>query len=126
MDGHFVPNLTIGLPVVEGACWRSPTMDAASSRPSPGRWAPPYAEAGAYNVTFHAGRDNPGRGPAVSNRRGQSRDQREARDAGAPQHPPAPFDTLLVSVEPGFGVASGSFRVASKVRAVPAMVDAGG
>ena len=20
----------------------------------PGRWAPPYAEAGAYNVTFHA------------------------------------------------------------------------
>ena len=55
MDNHFVPNLTLGLPVVE-------SLRKASSMPidchlmieSPDRWAPAYAEAGAESVTFHA------------------------------------------------------------------------
>ena len=55
MDNHFVPNLTIGLPVVQ-------SLRAATNIPfdvhlmitDPERWAPGYAEAGAYNVTFHA------------------------------------------------------------------------
>ncbi|WP_020520015.1 ribulose-phosphate 3-epimerase [Catelliglobosispora koreensis] len=55
MDNHFVPNLTIGLPVVT-------SLRQATSLPfdchlmieNPQRWAPGYAEAGAYNVTFHA------------------------------------------------------------------------
>jgi ribulose-phosphate 3-epimerase len=55
MDNHFVPNLTIGLPVVQ-------SLRKATSLPfdvhlmitDPQRWAPAYAEAGAYNVTFHA------------------------------------------------------------------------
>ena len=55
MDGHFVPNLTIGLPVVQSllAATRIP-MDCHLMIDNPDRWAPPYAEAGAYNVTFHA------------------------------------------------------------------------
>src|SRR5690606_14657853 len=54
MDNHFVPNLTLGLPVVE-------SLRAATSMPldchlmieDPDRWAPAYAEAGAESVTFH-------------------------------------------------------------------------
>jgi ribulose-phosphate 3-epimerase len=54
MDAHFVPNLTIGLPVVE-------SLKKATSLPldchlmidNPDHWAPKYAEVGAANVTFH-------------------------------------------------------------------------
>ena len=55
MDNHFVPNLTIGLPVVESL--RQATeipLDVHLMITDPDRWAPGYAEAGAYNVTFHA------------------------------------------------------------------------
>ncbi len=55
MDNHFVPNLTLGLPVVESllAATNIP-MDCHLMIEDPDRWAPPYAEAGAYHVTFHA------------------------------------------------------------------------
>ena len=55
MDNHFVPNLTIGLPVVQRL--REATsipFDVHLMITDPERWAPGYAEAGAYNVTFHA------------------------------------------------------------------------
>jgi ribulose-phosphate 3-epimerase len=55
MDNHFVPNLTIGLPVVQSL--RQATtipFDVHLMITDPERWAPGYAEAGAYNVTFHA------------------------------------------------------------------------
>jgi ribulose-phosphate 3-epimerase len=55
MDNHFVPNLTIGLPVVQSL--RKATnipFDVHLMITDPQRWAPAYAEAGAYNVTFHA------------------------------------------------------------------------
>ena len=61
MDNHFVPNLTIGLPVVQSL--RKATalpLDVHLTITDPDRWAPGYAEAGAYNVTFHAEAcDNP-------------------------------------------------------------------
>src|SRR5262249_3526446 len=55
MDGHFVPNLTIGPPVVE-------RIHAAATRPldvhlmitDPLRYAEPFAKAGAHVLTFHA------------------------------------------------------------------------
>lgn len=55
MDGHFVPNLTWGLPVVK-------RLKEVSSIPfdvhlmieDADRWAPAYAEAGCESVTFHA------------------------------------------------------------------------
>ncbi|MDT4990355.1 MAG: ribulose-phosphate 3-epimerase [Actinoplanes sp.] len=55
MDNHFVPNLTIGLPVVQSL--RQVTaipFDVHLMITEPERWAVGYAEAGAYNVTFHA------------------------------------------------------------------------
>jgi ribulose-phosphate 3-epimerase len=55
MDNHFVPNLTIGLPVVQSLS-RATTLpfDCHLMIENPDRWAVGYAEAGAYNVTFHA------------------------------------------------------------------------
>ena len=55
MDNHFVPNLTLGLPVVERLLQVSPIpLDIHLMIEDPDRWAPAYAEAGAYSVTFHA------------------------------------------------------------------------
>ncbi|MDG6102905.1 ribulose-phosphate 3-epimerase [Dactylosporangium aurantiacum] len=55
MDYHFVPNLTIGLPVVR-SLRKATTLpfDCHLMIADPARWATQYAEAGAYNVTFHA------------------------------------------------------------------------
>lgn len=55
MDNHFVPNLTLGLPVVERLLEVSPLpIDCHLMIEDPDRWAPGYAEAGAASVTFHA------------------------------------------------------------------------
>ena len=130
MDAHFVPNLTLGLPVVESLLKATDIpLDCHLMIENPGRWAPPYAEAGAYNVTFHAeATDDP---VAVG---------RDIRAAGAkaglsvkPNTPIEPyleilreFDTLLVmSVEPGFGGQSFIASVLDKARAVRRLVDSG-
>lgn len=55
MDNHFVPNLTFGLPMVERLQQVSPIpLDVHLMIDDPDRWAPGYAEAGAFSVTFHA------------------------------------------------------------------------
>ncbi len=55
MDNHFVPNLTVGQPVVEALVKASPIpVDCHLMIADPDRWAPGYAEAGARSVTFHA------------------------------------------------------------------------
>jgi len=52
MDAHFVPNLTLGLPVVEALARVSPLpLDCHLMIDDPDRWAPRYAEAGASSVT---------------------------------------------------------------------------
>ncbi|WP_182113944.1 MULTISPECIES: ribulose-phosphate 3-epimerase [unclassified Actinotalea] len=108
MDNHFVPNLTLGLPVVERIVAVSPVpVDTHLMIEDPDRWAPGFAEAGAASVTFHA---EAARAPV--------RLARELRRLGAraglalrPATPVEPFldllpelDMLLVmTVEPGFG-----------------------
>src|SRR5690606_21584342 len=61
MDNHFVPNLTLGLPVVASLLKATDIPMACHLMiENPERWAPPYAGAGAYNVTFYAeATDNP-------------------------------------------------------------------
>ncbi|GAA4625372.1 ribulose-phosphate 3-epimerase [Actinoallomurus vinaceus] len=55
MDNHFVPNLTLGLPVVESLLKVTPLpLDCHLMIEDPDRWAPGYAEAGASSVTIHA------------------------------------------------------------------------
>ncbi|WP_029768120.1 ribulose-phosphate 3-epimerase [Haloglycomyces albus] len=55
MDNHFVPNLTLGPPVVQAL--RASTdvpLDCHLMIDDPAQWAVGYAELGAYNVSFHA------------------------------------------------------------------------
>src|SRR5262249_57068086 len=55
MDNHFVPNLPLGLPVVESLLKHATLpLDCHLMIEEPDRWAPGYAEAGARNVTIHA------------------------------------------------------------------------
>jgi ribulose-phosphate 3-epimerase len=108
MDAHFVPNLTLGLPVVESLVRSSALpIDCHLMIEDPDRWAPGYAEAGAKSVTFH-----------VEAAAAPVRLARNLRAAGAragmalkPATPIEPYvdllgelDMLLVmTVEPGFG-----------------------
>jgi len=55
MDNHFVPNLTIGLPVVESLLKAvALPIDCHLMIEDPDSHAPAYAEAGARSVTIHA------------------------------------------------------------------------
>ena len=130
MDGHFVPNLTIGLPVVEALQRVSEIpLDCHLMIENPDRWAPGYAEAGAHNVTVHA--------EATANPKMLARDLHAAgARAGLSIKPNtslddcveilSEYDTLLVmSVEPGFGGQSFIPEVLDKVRAARRMVDTG-
>ncbi|MDH4016920.1 MAG: ribulose-phosphate 3-epimerase [Actinomycetota bacterium] len=108
MDNHFVPNLTLGLPIVEALLSRVRTpVDCHLMIDDPDRWAPGYAEAGAGNVTFHL---EAARAPVRL-----ARDiRRQGARAGVGIKPATPVDSLadlvheidmvlIMSVEPGFG-----------------------
>ena len=108
MDAHFVPNLTVGLPVVEALLKHaSLPLDCHLMIEDPERWAPGYAEAGAGSVTIHL--------EAAS---APVRTLRAIRAAGARAglalNPATPVEPcadllpeldmlLLMTVEPGFG-----------------------
>jgi ribulose-phosphate 3-epimerase len=130
MDAHFVPNLTIGLPVVKSL--RKATeipLDCHLMIDDPDRWAIGYAEAGAHNVTIHV--------EAAKDPVAIAKDLRAAgAKAGLSIKPGTPlepyvdvlkhFDTLLVmSVEPGFGGQEFMTDVLDKVRTARRMVDTG-
>jgi ribulose-phosphate 3-epimerase len=130
MDAHFVPNLTLGLPVVQALQAVSPVpLDCHLMIEAPERWAPGYAEAGARNVTVHA--------EACTDPRAVARDLRAAGAlAGLAIKPGTPleayldvlpdFDTLLVmTVEPGFGGQAFMPEVLPKVSEARRLVDAG-
>jgi ribulose-phosphate 3-epimerase len=130
MDGHFVPNLTLGLPVVESLLSATDIpLDCHLMIDNPDRWAHRYAEAGAYNVTFHV--------EATDDPVGVAHDIRAAGGkAGLSVKPGTPlepylnilheFDTLLImSVEPGFGGQDFIPEVLAKVRTARRLVDAG-
>jgi ribulose-phosphate 3-epimerase len=54
MDGHFVPNLSLGVPVVASINRHTEMfLDAHLMITEPGRYAPAFAKAGADHITFH-------------------------------------------------------------------------
>lgn len=54
MDGHFVPNLAIGVPVVESVSKCTKLMlDTHLMVEDPGKFAQPFVEAGSGSITFH-------------------------------------------------------------------------
>ncbi len=131
MDNHFVPNLTIGLPVVRRLAQVSPVpLDVHLMIADADRWAPAFAEAGAASVTFHA---EAAQAPV--------RLARELRAGGArvgvalrPATPVEPFLDLLaeidmvlvMTVEPGFGGQSFIEGTLPKVRRTRAAIEAAG
>ncbi|WP_066903756.1 ribulose-phosphate 3-epimerase [Millisia brevis] len=130
MDAHFVPNLTLGLPVVESLLAATDIpLDCHLMIDNPGRWAPGYAEAGAYNVTIHAEATDDPIAVAKNIRAAGARAGLSVKP-GTPIEPYLEilrhFDTLLVmSVEPGFGGQSFIPDVLGKARIVRDLVDAG-
>ena len=56
MDHHFVPNLTLGEPIVKRICEVTDLpVDVHLMIEDPDRWAPEYAKLGAASVSFHMG-----------------------------------------------------------------------
>ena len=56
MDHHFVPNLTLGEPIVARICQVTDLpVDVHLMIEDPDRWAPEYAKLGAASVSFHMG-----------------------------------------------------------------------
>jgi ribulose-phosphate 3-epimerase len=130
MDNHFVPNLTIGLPVVQSL--RQATaipLDCHLMIDDPRRWAVGYAEAGCEYVTFHA--------EACDDPVALARDLRAAGaraglavDRDTPVEPYLELlphlDLLLVmTIKAGFGGQEFLPGLLDKVRTVRRHVDAG-
>jgi len=127
MDAHFVPNLTIGLPVVEALLKHAALpLDCHLMIEDPDRWAPGYAEAGARNVTIHAeAAGQPVRTlraiRAAGARAGLAINPATAVEPYADLVPE--FDMLLLmTVEPGFGGQHFLDLVLPKVRRARALI----
>jgi ribulose-phosphate 3-epimerase len=130
MDYHFVPNLTIGLPVVQ-SLRKATTLpfDCHLMIADPARWATQYAEAGAYNVTFHA--------EAATDPAAIAKDLRAAGSrAGLAIDRDTPvdgylellphFDLLLImTIKAGFGGQAFVPELLDKVRTARRHIDAG-
>jgi ribulose-phosphate 3-epimerase len=107
MDGHFVPNLTIGPPVV--AAIRKHTdafLDCHLMMTNPGEYLQPFAHAGANSCTVHVEID--GTGDLIAEMR------RLGIGVGLAVNPETPVEAcgpwldqidllLVMSVHPGFG-----------------------
>ncbi len=131
MDGHFVPNLTLGPIVVKGA--RRATqlpLDVHLMIEQPERWVEAYAAAGADLISVHVEGNVHLQSTLVEIRRLGKR-------AGVVLNPHTPEDAiryvlgdvdlvLLMTVNPGFGGQRFLPSVLPKVRAVRAMIDAAG
>ena len=131
MDGHFVPNITIGLPVVKSI--RKATdlvIDTHLMISEPGRYAVDFVKAGADMVSVHVEADAH-----------LHRTLTAIRDAGAKAgvaiNPATPIEVLtealpyadfilLMSVNPGFGGQSFIPTMIDKLCRLKAMIDASG
>ena len=128
MDGHFVPNITVGLPVVKAVAraTRLP-IDAHLMISEPGRYAEQFAEAGAQMVSVHVEIDpHLHRTLAAIKSKGAS--------PGVAINPATPLVSieealpyadyvLLMSVNPGFGGQKFIETSLGKLRRLRAMID---
>lgn len=123
MDGHFVPNLTIGPPVIESIRKRTKLpLDIHLMIEEPERWVETYVRAGADLVTVH-----------IEACRHLQRCLAHIREAGAragvalnPSTPPVDLQyvlddldlVLVMSVNPGFGGQSFIPSAYAKIREI--------
>jgi ribulose-phosphate 3-epimerase len=127
MDGHFVPNLTIGPPVIESIRKRTRLpLDVHLMIEEPERWVETYIKSGADYVTVH-----------VEASAHLERTLTSIREAGArsgvalnPSTPPEVLQyvlddldlVLVMSVNPGFGGQSFIPTAYEKIRRLRAML----
>ena len=128
MDNHFVPNLTMGVPMVEALRKVSDLpFDAHLMIEDPDVWAPGYVDAGAQTVTFHL---EAAKAPIRLAREIRSRGGRAAvaLKPATPVEQIADFieefdQVLLMTVEPGFGGQSFLDCVLPKIRRTRELID---
>ncbi len=131
MDGHFVPNLTIG-PVVVEAVKRATTLllDVHLMIEDAERWVGAYAQAGADIIAVHVEAC-----PHLHRTIGQIRDLgKKACVVLNPATPPELIEyvlgdvdqVLVMSVNPGFGGQSFIASSVDKIRVVRRMIEARG
>ena len=131
MDGHYVPNLTIGPMVVKALRPHTAKPLDVHLMVSPvDQWIEPFAQAGADGITVH-----PEAGPHVH--RTVQAIRAAGKRAGISLNPGTPakmldylieeIDLVLVmSVNPGFGGQSFIASQLRKIEAVRKMIDKGG
>ena len=131
MDGQFVPNLSFGLPVVEGLRRAFPEafLDVHLMIKQPGRFIKAFAEAGASHLTIHAEADIPAY-VLLALEEIHSRGLR----AGLSLRPKTPLESainclemvdmiLIMTVEPGFGGQSFMTGMLPRLRALRKEID---
>jgi ribulose-phosphate 3-epimerase len=131
MDGHFVPNITIGVPVVRSIKQVATVpLDVHLMISDPDRFVEAFAEAGAATLTVHA--------EALPHlHRTLTFVRSLGCRAGVALNPSTPVvaleevaenvdQVLVMSVNPGFGGQTFIRRSIPKIRAVRALLDAAG
>ncbi|BAT72558.1 ribulose-phosphate 3-epimerase [Thermosulfidibacter takaii ABI70S6] len=128
MDGHFVPNISIGIPVVKSIKGKTRLpLDVHIMVDNPEVYAPKFVEAGANILTFHV------EATPHPNRVIQSIKALGAK-AGIVLNPTTPLSTLeyilqdvdivlLMSVNPGFGGQKFLPFVLKKIEKLREMID---
>jgi ribulose-phosphate 3-epimerase len=128
MDGHFVPNLTVGLPVLKSIARATELpIDAHLMISEPGRYAEQFVEAGAKMVSVHLEAD-------AHLHRTLSSIKAAGAQAGVVINPATPIESLseallladyvlVMSVNPGFGGQSFIPTSVDKVRRLRRMID---
>ncbi len=123
MDGHFVPNISVGIPVVEGLkAHTSLPLDVHLMIMGPERYVAAFARAGADIIAFHVE-------ATFHPHRVIQMIKEEGKMAGAVLNPSTPLNVLdyilgdldmvlLMSVNPGFGGQRFIPSVMEKIRAL--------
>lgn len=131
MDGHFVPNLTIGPPVIRALRPRTRLLfDVHLMIASPERWFETYREAGADLITFHLE-------ATPHAHRGLQHLRRLGCRAGLSVTPQTGLEglpwlldqcdlLLIMTVNPGFGGQALIRPLLAKIRQARQMIDAAG
>lgn len=126
MDGRFVPNITLGMPVVAALRQESPlVLDCHLMIVEPGRYAVDFVKAGANWVSIHQEADPHAHRTLAAIREAGAK-------AGIVLNPGTPVETLvdlvgsfdfvlLMSVNPGFGGQKFIPGVLDKVRRLDAL-----
>jgi ribulose-phosphate 3-epimerase len=128
MDGHFVPNLTVGLPVVKSLARATQLpIDAHLMISEPGRYAEQFVEAGAKMVSVHVEAD-------AHLHRTLTSIRKAGAEAGVVINPATPVESLsealpyadyvlVMSVNPGFGGQRFIETSIDKVRRLRQLID---